>query len=201
IENHDIPRVVSTWGNDKEYWRESATALGLMYFMQQGTPFIYQGQEIGMTNVKYESVDEYNDVKSINAYNDMLENGFTEEQCIKHLWAVSRDNARTPMQWSNSINAGFSNSKPWIGINPNYKYINVEDQINDKESILNFYKDMIRIRKNNPILIYGEYKLILENHDKIYAYIREINEEKFIIITNLSENKAQYKYENEILKY
>ncbi|MDZ4975726.1 glucohydrolase, partial [Clostridium perfringens] len=90
IENHDIPRVVSTWGNDKEYWRESATALGLMYFMQQGTPFIYQGQEIGMTNVKYESVDEYNDVKSINAYNDMLENGFTEEQCIKHLWAVSR---------------------------------------------------------------------------------------------------------------
>ncbi|MDZ4907049.1 alpha-amylase family glycosyl hydrolase, partial [Clostridium perfringens] len=153
IENHDIPRVVSTWGNDKEYWRESATALGLMYFMQQGTPFIYQGQEIGMTNVKYESVDEYNDVKSINAYNDMLENGFTEEQCIKHLWAVSRDNARTPMQWSNSINAGFSNSKPWIGINPNYKYINVEDQINDKESILNFYKDMIRIRKNNPILI------------------------------------------------
>jgi alpha-glucosidase len=201
IENHDIPRVVSTWGNDKEYWRESATALGLMYFMQQGTPFIYQGQEIGMTNVKYESVDEYNDVKSINAYNDMLENGFTEEQCIKHLWAVSRDNARTPMQWSNSINAGFSNSKPWIGINLNYKYINVEDQINDKESILNFYKDMIRIRKNNPILIYGEYKLILENHDKIYAYIREINEEKFIIITNLSENKAQYKYENEILKY
>jgi alpha-glucosidase len=201
IENHDIPRVVSTWGNDKEYWRESSTALGLMYFMQQGTPFIYQGQEIGMTNVKYESVDEYNDVKSINAYNDMLENGFTEEQCIKHLWAVSRDNARTPMQWSNSINAGFSNSKPWIGINLNYKYINVEDQINDKESILNFYKDMIRIRKNNPILIYGEYKLILENHDKIYAYIREINEEKFIIITNLSENKAQYKYENEILKY
>ncbi|GAA0086156.1 alpha-glucosidase [Clostridium sp. CTA-7] len=201
IENHDIPRVVSTWGNDKEYWRESSTALGLMYFMQQGTPFIYQGQEIGMTNVKYESVDEYNDVKSINAYNDMLENSFTEEQCIKHLWAVSRDNARTPMQWSNSINAGFSNSKPWIGINLNYKYINVEDQINDKESILNFYKDMIRIRKNNPILIYGEYKLILENHDKIYAYIREINEEKFIIITNLSENKAQYKNENEILKY
>lgn len=149
IENHDIPRVVSTWGDDKKYWKESATALGLMYFMQQGTPFIYQGQEIGMTNVKYSSVDKYDDVKSINVYNEMLENGFSKEDCMKRLWATSRDNSRTPMQWNSSINSGFSKHKPWIEINDNFKDINVEKQINNEDSILNFYKKMIKIRKSN----------------------------------------------------
>jgi alpha-glucosidase len=201
IENHDIPRVVSTWGNDNEYWRESATALGLMYFMQQGTPFIYQGQEIGMTNVKYSSVDKYNDIKSINAYIEMKENGFSEEECIKSLWATSRDNSRTPMQWSDSKNAGFSNNKPWIEVNKNYKDINVEKQINDENSIFNFYKTMIKIRKNNKAVIYGEYKLILKDDNSIYAYIRELKDEKFIIITNLTNKTAIYNYKDELLKY
>lgn len=201
IENHDIPRVTSTWGNDDEYWRESATALGLMYFMQQGTPFIYQGQEIGMTNVRYSSIDKYNDIKSINSYNEMIQKGVNREECMKHLWATSRDNARTPMQWDDSKNGGFSNGEPWIEMNENYKNINVENQINDENSIFNFYKNMINVRKNNDALIYGKYKLILEEDDSIYAYIRELDNEKFIIITNLTDKNVEYVYDKEVLKF
>ena len=201
IENHDIPRAVSTWGNDKSYWRESATALGLMYFMQQGTPFIYQGQEIGMTNVKYQNINDYDDIKSINIYKEMIEKGIEKDKAIRHLWAVSRDNARTPMQWNNEEYAGFSKSKPWIKVNQNYKEINIENQLNDKKSILNFYKKMIKIRKENKGLIYGKYKLILENDENIYSYIREIDNEKFIVITNLTDKYTQFIYDDEILKY
>ena len=201
IENHDIPRAVSTWGNDKDYWRESATALGLMYFMQQGTPFIYQGQEIGMTNVKYQSINDYDDIKSINIYKEMIENGIEKDKAIRHLWAVSRDNARTPMQWNNEEYAGFSKSKPWIKVNQNYKEINIENQLNNEKSILNFYKKMIKIRKENKGLIYGKYKLILEDDENVYSYIREIDNEKFIVITNLTDKFVEFIYDNEILKY
>ena len=201
IENHDIPRVTSTWGDDKNYWKESSMALGLMYFMQQGTPFIYQGQEIGMTNVKYENIDDYNDIKSVGIYNDMIAKGIDKEKALRHLWAVSRDNARTPMQWDASSNSGFSKSNPWIKINPNYRDINVENQLNDKDSILNFYKKMIKIRKENEALIYGEYKLILEDDENIYSYIREFENKKFIIITNLTDKKVEFNYDKEVLKY
>lgn len=201
IENHDIPRVTSTWGDDKNYWKESSMALGLMYFMQQGTPFIYQGQEIGMTNVKYENIDDYNDIKSVGIYNDMIAKGIDKDKALRHLWAISRDNARTPMQWDASSNSGFSKSNPWIKINPNYRDINVENQLNDKDSILNFYKKMIKIRKENEALIYGEYKLILEDDENIYSYIREFENEKFIIITNLTDKKVEFSYDEEVLKY
>ncbi|WP_288222493.1 alpha-glucosidase [uncultured Clostridium sp.] len=201
IENHDIPRAVSTWGDDKNYWKESSTALGLMYFMQQGTPFIYQGQEIGMTNVKYKSINDYNDIKSVGIYNDMIEKGIDKDKALRHLWAVSRDNARTPMQWNNSINGGFSSSNPWIKINPNYTEINVENQLSNEDSILNFYKKMIKIRKENEALIYGEYKLILEDDESIYSYIREFDNKRFIIMTNLTGKHVEFKYEKELLKY
>ena len=201
IENHDIPRATSTWGDDKNYWKESSMALGLMYFMQQGTPFIYQGQEIGMTNVKYENIDDYNDIKSVGIYNDMIAKGIDKDKALRHLWAISRDNARTPMQWDSSSNSGFSKSNPWIKINPNYRDINVENQLNDKDSILNFYKKMIKIRKENEALIYGEYKLILEDDENIYSYIREFENEKFIIITNLTDKKVEFNYDKEVLKY
>ena len=201
IENHVIPREVSTWGDDKNYWKESSTALGLMYFMQQGTPFIYQGQEIGMTNVKYKSINDYNDIKSVGIYNDMIEKGIDKDKALRHLWAVSRDNARTPMQWNNSINGGFSSSNPWIKINPNYTEINVENQLSNEDSILNFYKKMIKIRKENEALIYGEYKLILEDEESIYSYIREFDNKRFIIITNLTGKYVEFKYEKELLKY
>ena len=200
IENHDIPRVISTWGNDSDYWRECATAFALMYFMQQGTPFIYQGQEIGMTNVKFDSIYDYNDVKGINIYKQKMEQGLTEEEALKFVWAISRDNSRTPMQWNNKENSGFTKGKPWINLNENYKAINVEAQINDENSILNFYKKMIKVRKENKTLIYGSYDLILEDDDKIYAYTRYMKNEIFIVIVNLSHDEVLYSYDEE-LKY
>ena len=198
IENHDIPRIISTWGNDREYLRECATAFGLMYFMQQGTPFIYQGQEIGMTNVKFDSIYDYNDVKGINIYKEKIEQGLSKEEALKYVWSVSRDNSRTPMQWDNSNNAGFTDGTPWINVNENYKTINVNNQINDENSILNFYKNMIRIRKENETLVYGSYDLILDEDDKIYAYIRTMGDEKFIVIVNLSHDEVKYSYEEKL---
>ncbi|MEG1001970.1 glycoside hydrolase family 13 protein [Clostridium sp.] len=200
IENHDITRAVSTWGNDTDYWRESATALALMYFMQKGTPFIYQGQEIGMTNVRYDSVYKYDDVKCINEYRDKIENGICEEEALKVLRATSRDNSRTPMQWDNSRNAGFTSGEPWIEVNSNYENINVKREKDDNNSILNFYKKMIKLKKDNLALIYGVYELILEDDDFIYAYTRTLEDEKYIIITNLSLNDVNYSYDN-TLKY
>ncbi|MGL5328455.1 MAG: glycoside hydrolase family 13 protein [Peptostreptococcaceae bacterium] len=194
IENHDIPRVVSVLGNDNKYLNESAKALGLMYFMMKGTPFIYQGQEIGMTNVEFDNINDYNDVRTINEYNKDLDNGVNKETAMKKVWKLSRDNARTPMQWDDSINGGFSKFNPWIKVNDNYKQINVKNQLNDEKSIFNFYKNMIKIRKENECLIYGKYKLILENDKNIYAYERALENEKFIVITNLSDNEVVYNY-------
>lgn len=201
IENHDIPRVASTWGNDKKYLSESAKAFGLIYFMQEGTPFIYQGQEIGMTNVKFDSIGDYDDVKGINIYKEKIKQGLPEDEAMKFIWAISRDNARTPMQWNGEANAGFTSGKPWIQVNPNYKEINVEKQILDNNSIFNFYKNMIRIKKTNETLIYGKYNLILEEHDEVYAYTRSYNNEKFIIIANLTDKKTVYSYDNYTLCY
>ena len=198
IENHDIPRVISTWGNDEEYLRECATAFGLMYFMQQGTPFIYQGQEIGMTNVKFDSIYDYNDIKGINIYKEKLKEGLTKEEALKYVWAVSRDNSRTPMQWDDSDNSGFTEGKPWINVNENYREINVKAQLKDENSILNFYKKMIKIRKQYETLIYGSYDLILAEDEKIYAYTRTMNNEKFIVIVNLSHDEAKYCYDEEL---
>lgn len=201
IENHDIPRIVSMLGNDTKYWYESATCLALMYFMQEGTPFIYQGQEIGMTNVEFENIEDYNDIKTKNNYYLGLESGETHEHLIKRAWRLSRDNSRTPMQWNDSAYGGFSKTKPWININPNYKTINVEKQLNNENSILNFYKNMIKIRKSNEVLIYGEYKLILEEDKNIYAYKRVLGEAEFVVITNMSDENILYNYENLELKY
>lgn len=201
IENHDIPRIVSMLGNDEKYWYESSTCLGLMYFMQEGTPFIYQGQEIGMTNVEFENIEDYDDVKTKNNYYLGLESGESHENLIKRAWRLSRDNSRTPMQWDDSNFGGFSKSKPWININPNYKTINVKNQIHDEYSILNFYKTMIKIRKSNEALIYGEYKLILEDDKNIYAYKRVLGSDEFIIITNMSNEKVMYNYKDIKLNY
>lgn len=199
IENHDIPRVVSTWGNDKEYLTECAKAFGAIYFLQKGTPFIYQGQELGMTNVKYHSISEYDDVKTINTYNERIESGVSEEIALKEAWVTSRDNSRTPMQWNSSKNAGFTCGKPWIGVNENYKTINVEVEERDENSVLNFYKKLIRLKKSNEALIYGVYDLILEEDENIFAYTRTLNNHKFLIMANLTEEKAKYIYEKEKL--
>ena len=201
IENHDVTRIVSSWGDDKKYLNESAKALGLVYFMHRGTPFIYQGQEIGMTDVKYDNISEYDDVRTKNQYKELVEFGIEESKALDIVSASSRDNTRTPMQWNDSLNGGFSKGNPWIKVNPNYMDINVENQMKDENSILNFYKHMIKIRKSNEALIYGEYKLILENNENIFAYERVLNEDKFLIICNLSSEKVSYEYEELILKY
>ena len=201
IENHDITRVVSSWGDDTRFLKESAKALGLLYFMHKGTPFIYQGQEIGMTNVKFNDINEYDDIRSINEYNQLINQGMSSKDALEHIWNTSRDNTRTPMQWDDSLNAGFSKSNPWIHVNPNYKYINVKEQLEDDDSILNFYKKMIKIKKSSECLIYGKYNLILEDDTNIFAYERILNDEKFLVICNLKSESSNYKYEKLTLKY
>ena len=200
IENHDITRVVSSWGDDTRFLKESAKALGLLYFMHKGTPFIYQGQEIGMTNVKFNDINEYDDIRSINEYNQLINQGMSPKDALEHIWNTSRDNTRTPMQWDDSLNAGFSKSNPWIHVNPNYKYINVKEQLEDDDSILNFYKKMIKIKKSSECLIYGKYNLILEDDTNIFAYERILNDE-FLVICNLKSESSNYKYEKLTLKY
>lgn len=201
IENHDITRVVSSWGDDTRFLKESAKALGLLYFMHKGTPFIYQGQETGMTNVKFNDINEYDDIRSINEYNQLINQGMSSKDALEHIWNTSRDNTRTPMQWDDSLNAGFSKSNPWIHVNPNYKYINVKEQLEDDDSILNFYKKMIKIKKSSECLIYGKYNLILEDDTNIFAYERILNDEKFLVICNLKSESSNYKYEKLTLKY
>jgi alpha-glucosidase len=190
VENHDIPRVVSRWGNDKEYRVECAKAFALCYFMQKGTPFIYQGQEIGMTNVKYNSIEYYNDIKSINGYKEKIESGMGEADALSFVYSISRDNARTPMHWSSTENAGFSTSKPWIKLNPNYSGINVEKDMSNPNSIWNFYKEIIKLKKESKTLIYGKYKLVAEKDPNLFAYERIGENEKYLVICNLTDYEA-----------
>ena len=190
IENHDLARIVSTLGDDQNYWKESATALGMMYFMMQGTPFIYQGQEIGMTNVKFDKVEDYQDVQSTGLYYSKLEQGMAHDDIMEIIWATARGNSRTPMQWSHEANCGFTTGTPWLAVNPNYQTINVEAQEDDPDSILNFYKEMIALRKSEDIFVYGSYDLVFEAHKDIYAYTRTLGEKCVLILCNLANKQT-----------
>jgi alpha-glucosidase len=191
IENHDQARSVSTWGNDKEYWSESAKSLACMYFLMQGTPFIYQGQEIGMTNVQFPSIHDYNDVGMKNFYKIETAKGANPQDIMEVIWKRGRDNSRTPMQWDESHQAGFTNSDTsWIGVNPNYKDINVLKQLKDPKSILHFYKKLIMIRKKYNSFVYGNYDLLDEYHDKVYSYTRTLGDEKMLVISNLTKDET-----------
>lgn len=192
LENHDQPRSVSTWGNDEAYWDKSAKALATMYFLMQGTPFIYQGQEIGMTNVQFDSIEDYNDVAIKNLYRIETENGKSHNEIMQVIWKNGRDNSRTPMQWSAEEQAGFTSGKPWLKVNPNYKEINVEKEIRDPDSIYHYYKKLIRLRKENPVAVYGAYDLILPRHKHIYAYTRTLGKETLMIITNLFAEETTF---------
>ncbi|WP_252223396.1 MULTISPECIES: alpha-glucosidase [unclassified Clostridium] len=197
--NHDQPRVVSRFGNDKKYWKESAKMLATCLHMMKGTPYIYQGEEIGMTNVTFRDLNDYKDIEIINAYNDLVvKNGRSHDEMMEGIHDRGRDNARTPMQWNSSVNAGFTTGTPWIKVNPNYNEINAESQINDKDSIFNYYKELIKIRKDNEIIVYGNYDLILEDSEEIYAYVRTLNEEQLLVICNFSSNTSEFKLPNNI---
>lgn len=184
MENHDQPRAVSSWGNAENYHYESATAIATMYFLMQGTPFIYQGQEIGMTNVQFPSINDYDDIRMRNLYQIETAAGTPLEEIMEVVWKTSRDNSRTPMQWNDRQHAGFSKAEPWIGVNPNYKIINAECAISDPDSIYHFYKKLIQLRKDHEVLVYGSYELILPEHKQIFAYTRTLGKETFLVLVN-----------------
>jgi len=194
--NHDFSRIVSRFGNDKKYREASAKLLITLLMTLRGTPYIYQGDEIGMTNISHPSIDDYNDVESLNAWEAAKKNGANMKEFLKAIHWQSRDNARTPMQWTDKKNGGFTTGNPWIKLNKNYKEINVENSEKDKNSILNYYRQMISFRKKYPCLVYGSFKDLLPEHDKLFFYERIFNQEQFLIIHNFSNSYTRWKNEN-----
>lgn len=199
MENHDVPRCVSVFGDTSpKYWQVSAKAIAMMYFFLQGTPFIYQGQEIGMTNLSFSSIDEIDAVDSKRLYQQLLDEGRSEEEALDIVANTTRDNSRTPMQWDDHSYAGFSEVAPWLLVNPNYQMINVADQTNDPESILSFYKKMIILRRENKGLVYGSFNEYLPENEQLFVYERVLDEERYLIIINLTDEAATYTLPTEI---
>ena len=185
MENHDHPRILSRYGNEK-FWKESGKMLAASYLFQQGTPFVYQGQEIGMINWRPESPEMYEDVQTRFQYEHTNLNK-SPEQRLKRLWRSSRDSARTPVQWDDSENAGFTTGKPWFYVNPNYKEINVAQQEQDPDSILNFYKKAIALRKELKVVRHGNYRELYRYSSKLYVYAREMEGEKILVVCSFSD--------------
>lgn len=189
--NHDLPRVVSMFGNDTRYRQESAKLFGTLLLSLEGTPFIYQGEEIGMTNVAFQSIDDYKDIAAHNLFRELVdEKGMDVQSALAFLQPKSRDNARTPMQWDDSLDAGFTTGTPWIQVNPNTATINVKQSLADPNSVFHYYQQMIDLRKANPTLVYGAYQLLLEDHPQIYAFSRSLDDERLLILLNVSESEA-----------
>ncbi|ALL22274.1 alpha,alpha-phosphotrehalase [Bacillus tropicus] len=190
--NHDQPRIVSRFGDDREYRNESAKMLATAMHMLQGTPYIYQGEEIGMTNPKFESIEQYRDVESLNIYDIKLEEGLSKEEIIGILKQKSRDNSRTPMQWNEEMNSGFTTSTPWISVAENFKEINVEKALEDKESVFYHYKELIELRKTYDVITEGEYAILDKNDPKIWAYTRTTESEVLLVINNFYGEEITY---------
>ncbi|KRL30700.1 glucan 1,6-alpha-glucosidase [Companilactobacillus paralimentarius DSM 13238 = JCM 10415] len=186
--NHDLPRIISRWGNDKKYRVESGKMFAILLHMLKGTPYIYQGEEIGMTNKPIKDFSEISDIESRNMYLQRIDEGYKKEDIIKSINTKGRDNARTPIQWDETEHAGFTTGTPWLGVNPNYKSINVKDALADKNSLFYTYKKLIQLRKDNPIMIWGDFRL-LDTPDEIFAFEREYQDEKWLIVNNFSNNK------------
>ncbi|MGN7355940.1 glycoside hydrolase family 13 protein [Paenibacillus sp. SAF-054] len=192
LNNHDQPRMVSRFGNDGEYRKESAKMLATLLHTLKGTPYIYQGEELGMTNVKFASIDDYRDVEIHNMYQEKVVQGGADPGTIMQaIETKGRDNARTPMQWSAEPNAGFTTGTPWIGVNPNYTDINAEQAVADPDSIYHYYRQLIALRKQHPIMVYGDYELIMRDHEQIYAYTRTLGEDKWLIVLNFTGQKIE----------
>ncbi len=181
--NHDLPRIVSRWGNDGEYRVESAKMLAILLHGMQGTPYIYQGEELGMTNVQYD-IEDYRDVEILNMYKERTEAGYAREDVMRSIHAKGRDNARTPMQWDDTENAGFTEGTPWIKVNSNYQEINAKSQVNDPDSIFNCYKKLIQLRKEYDIFVDGDFTLLLEEDENIFAYQRKNDKQTMLVICN-----------------
>ncbi len=189
--NHDTPRQVSILGDEQHHWADSAKLLATLALTMPGTPFLYQGDELGMTNVSFQTVEEYRDIEMKSFYQERLDAGMLPQEVLEFLKPRSRDNSRTPMQWDSSQNAGFSTGVPWIGINPNYTSINVAAQESDPESILNYTRKLIVFRKSHPALVYGNYEPVLEDHPQIYGYWRTLDQERILVLLNFSSRSAR----------
>ncbi|HHZ19195.1 MAG TPA: alpha-glucosidase [Firmicutes bacterium] len=190
--NHDQPRQVSRFGNDGPYWAPAAKLLATFTHTLPGTPFIYQGEEIGMTNVAFPSIEDYRDIETINRYDELVKQGLSPAEALAKLQPRSRDNARTPMQWSAEPNAGFTSGTPWIKVNPNYTAINVADQLHDEDSVLNYYKKLLRLRRANPVFVYGDYSPVAESDPNIFAYYRSLDDQRVLVILNFSSSYQRF---------
>lgn len=185
LNNHDQPRSVSRFGNDGTHREKSAKMLATCLHMMQGTPYIYQGEELGMTNIAFETPEEYNDVETRNAYREYTVNrGVSHADMMRYIHKNSRDNARTPMQWSADTHAGFTTGTPWLGVNPNYTQINAAAQVGDPGSVFNHYKELVRLRKTHPVIVYGDYRLLPEHDPNVFAYIRRYEGESLLVLCN-----------------
>ncbi|MBS3810573.1 MAG: alpha-glucosidase [Halanaerobiales bacterium] len=196
--NHDQPRIVSRFGDDQKYRKKSAKMLATMMMTMPGTPFIFQGEEIGMTNVAFQDIGKYRDVETINYYRLQTKKGRPKDEVMREIHRMSRDNARTPMQWNDQLNAGFSQSTPWIDLNPNYEEINVEKALKEDDSIFYYYQKLIEIRKNNLALIYGRYKTISEINEGVFSYKREYKNKQKLIIINFFADTINFSLSDEI---
>lgn len=200
-DNHDQPRAVSRFGDDRPEYREvSAKMLATCLHMMQGTPYIYQGEELGMTNYPFQSMKDFRDIESVNAYREWCGSGHVSHEAFwPCLTAKSRDNARTPMQWDNTENAGFSQGTPWIGVNPNYKEINAEAETKDRNSVFHYYKKLIGLRKQYPVVVYGKYELLLEDSEELFVYTRTLEREKLLVVCSFSDKEAEFSIPEEFV--
>ena len=200
-ENHDQPRSVSRFGNDGAYRETSAKMLATCLYMMQGTPYIYQGQELGMTNAPFERLEDFRDLDSINAYHELTQKGiFTKEEILRRLRYKSRDNARTPFQWNAEAQAGFTTGTPWIMVNPNYKEINAREQLARQDSVFHYFRSLIRLRKAHEIIVYGTYDLLLPESEEIYAYTRTLGEKQLLVVCNFTDKQVQFEMPEKFLQ-
>ena len=190
-DNHDLPRIVSRWGDDGKYRKESAKMLALVLHGMQGTPYVYQGEELGMTNVRFPDISSYEDIETLNMYRERLDAGYKEDEIMKSIYAKSRDNARTPMQWSGEKNAGFTTGKPWIRVNPNYTDINAESEKKDPDSVYHFYRKLIRMRKEYPVFVDGKFELLLPEDEQVFAYLRTDSDTQMLVCANFTGEPAE----------
>jgi oligo-1,6-glucosidase len=191
LSNHDQPRSVSRFGDGGQYRVESAKMLATFLHLLHGTPYIYQGEELGMTNVAFDSIDDYRDIETLNFYREwVLEQGENRAAVMAAIHAKSRDNSRTPMQWSAAPQAGFTSGRPWINVNPNYLQINAEDQCADPDSIFHYYRRLVKLRRENPIVTYGSYELLLESHEQVFAFLRTLDRIQWLVALNFSGDSA-----------
>ncbi|PHM59411.1 alpha,alpha-phosphotrehalase [Xenorhabdus sp. KK7.4] len=196
--NHDQPRIVSRFGDENQHHKASAKMLAMVLHGMQGTPYIYQGEELGMTNPHFKRIEEYRDIESLNMYQERIEQGMSSEEILTILAQKSRDNSRTPMQWDNTDNAGFTAGTPWIATSDNYREINAESVLQDKDSVFYCYQDLIQLRKTQPILTYGDYLDLLPEHPSLWCYLRRWQDQTLLVIANLSDETQHWSPESEL---